>query len=389
MKMLVAGGRLQGTEIVYLAQEAGWQVTLVDRDRHALASKLCDCFECADALRLDPAFLAQFDLVVPALEDLEVLLGLQERCAQAQVPFAFDENAYRISSSKQVSARFIGEVGIATPQRVDDCIGEGARYLAKPDGSSGSKGVRVFESRSEALAFAAEHPGWVCQAFLDGAVLSVEVVCAGQDVRSNMITEVVVDGTYDCFAIVAPAQVTSEETAAVRQAAERIGRALDMRGIFDVELIMHGQQPYVLEIDARVPSQTPIAIYHATGANLVHETACVFVPEARDADAPASGAASGSSAALAPGAAMLQHLRIEGGSVELVGEGCLADAQPLERADGLFGAERALASGLEGPGPAFATLVVGGRDRAEALERMDEAVLQARIFAQMEQGGSS
>ncbi|RHV89163.1 hypothetical protein DXA96_09805 [Lachnospiraceae bacterium OF09-33XD] len=43
-RILVAGGRLQGTEIVYLARKAGYCVILIDRSENAPAAGLADLF---------------------------------------------------------------------------------------------------------------------------------------------------------------------------------------------------------------------------------------------------------------------------------------------------------------------------------------------------------
>ena len=372
MNVLVVGGKLQGTEITFLAKEAGWHVTLVDRNEYALASKLCDEFICVDVLNLTSEFLAVFDVVLPAIEDYYVLCRLQDLCEVAQVPFMFDRNAYQISSSKQASDSFLAELGVHTPPRVDEeaCWKDG--YLVKPDSASGSKGVVRFMQRDDALAYASSAPDRLCQVFLAGDVLSVEVICDIDHVESFLVTHVVVGDDFDCHRIVAPAAVTQSEMQAIRALASCIGRGLRMRGIFDIEFIMRNGVPYVLEIDARMPSQTPVAIYCATGTNLLIEAVRVFCPSAHYPSLGVSHARSCS---------ILQHVRINRGTVELIGECCLADAPALVRDDGLFGADVALAAYSEDRTVRYATLIVCGSEGGTTQMRLRQALENARAYA--------
>jgi pyrrolysine biosynthesis protein PylC len=44
MRVVVAGGKLQGIEAAYLAHQAGWSVLLIDREASPPARGLCDQF---------------------------------------------------------------------------------------------------------------------------------------------------------------------------------------------------------------------------------------------------------------------------------------------------------------------------------------------------------
>ena len=50
MKIAIIGGKLQGTEAVYLAKKAGFETILIDRDAQVPASGLADRFVCGDAV---------------------------------------------------------------------------------------------------------------------------------------------------------------------------------------------------------------------------------------------------------------------------------------------------------------------------------------------------
>lgn len=368
MRMLVVGGKLQGTEICYLAHEAGWAVTLVDRESDVLASQLADDFCRSDIDCLPKDFFAEFDVVFPATENLETLLALRDLCGAANVPYAFDEPAYRLSSSKVASNRFFAEHGILMPPAFEAAVAWDRGFIVKPDNASSSVGVRRFNSHQDAEAFLEEHPGYLAQAFVDGPIYSIEVVCDRDAVCAYLVTEVVVGADYDCHRIVAPADIGSEADETIRQIAHVLGEALDMRGIFDIELVWCEGKPYVLEIDARMPSQTPIAIFHAAGINLVDEVARLFSGDGWGMDERRISGMHG--------AAVLQHVRINPDSrrdpVALIGEGELSDKPPLRRVEGLFGADAALACEDGESGEAYATLVVTAQRPNLALNRIEE-----------------
>ena len=67
-RILVAGGRLQGTEIVYLARKAGYCVILIDRSENAPAAGLADLFVRADLFEEQIVMDALWgiDYVIPA-----------------------------------------------------------------------------------------------------------------------------------------------------------------------------------------------------------------------------------------------------------------------------------------------------------------------------------
>src|SRR5665647_709377 len=64
--------------------------------------------------------------------------------------------------------------------------------------------------------------------------------------------------------------------AAFNAAALRLAAGLGLNGLMDVEVMVRGAEPKVLEIDARLPSQTPTAVYWSSGLNsveLLHDMA--------------------------------------------------------------------------------------------------------------------
>ncbi|MDR1068406.1 MAG: 3-methylornithine--L-lysine ligase PylC [Clostridiales Family XIII bacterium] len=286
MTVALVGGRLQGIEAAFLAGEAGYHRILIDKTAATPASGLCEeihvldvaeCLTNAAAARAVKAVMARADIVIPTLENTEALAALEKLSAECGVPLAFDFDAYRITSSKLRSDRLIRELGVPAPV-YDPAAGP---CVVKPSEGSGSEGVRVFETPAEAAGYlgafpAAERENMIVQEYLEGPSYSVEVIgCPGR-YRTYAITEIHVDESHDCNRVTTPCDVPARAEAAFRADAVRLAEALRLRGIMDVEAILSGGRMKVLEIDARLPSQTPAAIFASTGINMLSELVTLF-----------------------------------------------------------------------------------------------------------------
>jgi pyrrolysine biosynthesis protein PylC len=269
LRILVAGGKLQGTEIVYLSQKAGYCVTLIDRCADVPTAGIADIFIAVDIFDEHKMIdvIRNVDYVIPAIEDIAVLDKLGEYCEKTGVRYIFDREAYSVSCSKSKTNRLLKSLGIDIPGEFPGC---GYPLICKPDTSSGSRGIIKIETKEEfdSLIQSCKN-GYVAQQYLTGPSYSLEVLGNGYEAVFPMITEVVTDEEYDCKRIVAPAGLCAEQEKEFIRIAEKINSSLKINGIFDIEVVLNNGCLYVLEIDARFPSQTPISIYHASGMNFV------------------------------------------------------------------------------------------------------------------------
>ena len=91
-KMLIAviGGKLQGVEAVYLAQKAGWETLVIDKNPDAPAIGLCDRFlEFEFSLEHPvPKDCPKVDMILPAIEDTEVLTAVKTWAEMKNIPLA-------------------------------------------------------------------------------------------------------------------------------------------------------------------------------------------------------------------------------------------------------------------------------------------------------------
>ncbi len=388
MRLLVIGGKLQGTEAVYLAAKAGWETVLVDRRDAPPAAGLADRHVIADVVvdeALAKGLVTACDAVLPACEELTTLEWLAERVPAWGVPLLFDLDAYRVSESKLASQRLFAELDVPQPLPWPSC---GFPAVVKPDSASGSEGVSVVGDEAElaaalaGLAAGGRRP--VIEEYVAGPSLSLEVLAWDGHAVPLQVTGLEFDAVYDCKRVVAPVgeaaaggpaaagpgdpcawdhAVAPGTLAAFDAAAVRLAEGLGLNGLMDVEVMVHGADAKVLEIDARLPSQTPTVVYWSSGLNileLLHETATSGAPP-RVARAPRR-------------ACVYQHVQAHDGLLEVAGEHVMGSAAPLQLVEGFFGVHEALTDYRRGARVWAATLIATGKGVDEARALADEAV---------------
>jgi len=360
----VVGGNLQGVEATYLAHKAGWKVRVVDKNARPPAAGLCDSFVQADvtvAKDLSKAF-SGVDWIIPALEDDAALGCLNRWCRQQGVPLAFDPDAYAVSSSKSASAEFFRHIGTPVPAPWPEC---GFPVFAKPSRGSGSKGVNLFrnlDAVTRHFSQALPPAGWVLQEYLDGSLHSLEVIGIPGKYRVFQVTDLYVDAKYDCKRVVAPTELSPERVADFEKLSLAIAAALNLHGIMDVEAILHAGQLKVLEIDARLPSQTPTAVYWSTGQNMLQNLAELFQPNFRLTHldpAPLQGS-------------VYEHILVKAGLLEISGEHIMTGSGPLYLRQDFFGADETITNWVNGMNSWVATLMISGPDRAGAWAKRNQ-----------------
>ena len=383
MRLLIVGGKLQGTEAAYLAGKAGFDTVLVDRREAPPAAGLVDRQVVVDMTADEAvarALVTSCDAVLPACEDLDTLAWLTGRVPAWGVPLLFDLEAYRVSESKLASRRLFEELDIPRPRAWPEC---GFPAVVKPSSASGSEGVTVAGDDEE-LAVARERleaagHEVVIEEYVRGPSLSLEVLAWDGRAVPLQVTGLEFDVGYDCKRVVAPVgeapaggpaatgpdgscdwdqAVAPGTLAAFDVAGMRLAEGLGLNGIMDVEVMVRGAEPKVLEIDARLPSQTPTAVYWSSGLNIVE----LFVETAlRGAPSPPDRAPRR--------ACVYQHVRAAGGLLEVCGEHVMGGAAPLRLVPGFFGADEALTDYRPDAEAWSATLIVVDDDLTAARGR--------------------
>jgi len=364
----VVGGRLQGVEAAYLARKAGWKVRVVDKRPNVPASLLGDSFAQVDVTVEDhPAgIFDDVDLIIPALENDQALRSLMRWSCKTGVPLAFDPQAYRLSSSKLRSAEIFKEIGLPTPVPWPQC-----RFpvLAKPGRGSGSKGVSIFQNidtLKKRFSSQLPPPDWVVEEFLDGSQHSLEVIGRPGNYRLLQVTDLYVDRNFDCKRVIAPSNLPLNVIAEFEKLSLTIAEALTLNGIIDVEAIFSRGKFKVLEIDARLPSQTPTAVYWSTHQNMVKLLGNLFIAP-QDDFPPAADILR---------ATVYEHIQVFGDILGISGERIMTAGGPLNLQADFFGADEAITNFAPGKDRWVATLIFSGANRDQAWKKRTRSIAE-------------
>jgi len=370
MKAAVIGGKLQGVEAAWLAHRANWAVLAVDRNENAPVRGLADVFYSFDIFESDK--LAQLihhaDIVIPAIENSPALDFIYRTARELGKPVLFDPAAYELSSSKLRSDAFFLLHNIPAPRKWPGCD---FPLIAKPSGLSGSHGVQKLHTIEGLNALKTRQNGdlqqWVLQEFVDGPSYSIEIMANKGICRTFQVTELEMDDVYDCKRVLAPAGLSPRLLQAFSDCAVKLARAIRLDGIMDVEVIRQGDVLKVLEIDARLPSQTPTAVLLSSGINMLSVWA--------------DGLTDGNSAEytmVQPCAHVLyEHILVTPDRVMVAGEHIMAGRGPLHSCQKFFGADEAITNyqpQLRQP-EWVATLLLTASSRAEVRAK-EQAVIQ-------------
>jgi pyrrolysine biosynthesis protein PylC len=369
VEIAVVGGGLQGTEVVYLARKAGYRTRLIDRRPDAPASGLCDRFLQADVTQesgLDALF-AGADLTLPATENGAALTALDRWSRSAGMPLAFDPGAYAVSASKVRSNTLFAELNLPVPPKWPHCA---FPVLVKPSSGSGSERVQIFSDNAALQRHLEGSAGeWVVEAYLSGTQHSIEVIGRHSLYTPLQVTDLEMDAQHDCKRVLAPTMLESERIRDIQYLAVTIARTLNLSGIMDLEVLLSpAGRLHILEIDARFPSQTPIAVFWSTGANMVSHLADLFTRD-RVLHGAAPAAVKG---------VILEHVAVTPTTITVQGEHIMADARHLTIQADFFGADEAITNYQPGRSHWVATLIHSGTDLKTAREKRRQTLQNIR-----------
>ncbi len=361
MRIAVVGGRLQGVEVVYLARKAGYRTLVIDKSRDVPAAGLADrfvCFEFTPGCRV-PDECPDVDLIIPAIEDQAVLQLVEQWAQLKQIPMAFDKEAYALTCSKRRSNALFEKLGLPVPGNWPGC---GVPVVVKPDGESGSRGVTVYR---DAAVFHADFADGripethVAQQYLTGPQFSIEVVGVPGRHCALCVTDLHMDPGHDCKRVTAPTRLSYRYVMKLEQIALTLAEAIGLKGIMDLEVILDQGDLKLLEIDARFPSQTPIAVYWATGINMVQVLAETVVPvhglpddeleqtwlDSVSGKATEQGPGLETAAGQPPAPwVVVEHIQAGPHRIRFPGEHIMGGAGPLYLVPGFFGCREAVTS---------------------------------------------
>jgi len=362
-RLIVVGGKLQGTEALYLAKKAGVFTVLVDKNPNAIASKICDEFSCMDIIETPLLFaelIKEGDIVLPALEKQEVLEALEKLSKEHGFILGFDLKSYNITSSKFLSDKLFRECGLPVPFYYPE--GK-APYIVKPSDASGSQGVQYIGSNRELELFLekTDHSeNLIIQEYLKGPSYSIEIIGKPGNYRTYKITQIHMDEVYDCKMVTAPCPLTKEQEIKFSNMAICIAEKLQLQGIMDLEIIDDENDFKLLEIDARIPSQTPTVVYHSSGMNLIKELMDIYNVGKFTSDKIDRNYSS-----------CFEHYVIKDGVVSSHGEHVMGESKPLQLETNVFGADELISDYNNNDGSWRGTLINWAKTDKELMDKRE------------------
>jgi len=369
MLVAVIGGKVQGIEACYLAKKAGWQVRLIDKRAVVPAEGLCDSFIQLD-VRHDKNLhraLGDADLILPALEDDPALERISRWAGKEGIPCAFDIDAYRVSSSKSASNRFFQELDLPIPGLWPESE---FPVILKPDRSSGSRGIHICKDVSDLnkrSAVPGMMDGLIVQEFVKGNSYSLEVFGFPGNYRTLQVTDLYMDAAFSCKRVAAPTELCSAMRKEFENMSVSIAEALGLKGLIDVEVVHNEGCLKILEIDARLPSQTPITVFWSTGLNMVELLGKLFTNPCGEFSLPEliTGIDLG---------VVVEHITVTEKGLEIAGEHILGGQEQLQLHENFFGADEAITNYSPGRKQWVATLINTGASREDAWERRNRVI---------------
>jgi pyrrolysine biosynthesis protein PylC len=365
----LVGGLLQGLEAVYLARECGFYVTVIDRNPQAPALSLAHEAHIFDVQKEPDRFrqlLQEMDAILPTTEEEQTLDFLANICQEVGCVFLHDSASYTISSSKVRSNSFFAHHNIPIPKKWPGCS---FPVVVKPSRASGSLGVCVVFDQSALdtiLPQVRSRYGEeiVVEAYHQGPSLSLEVIAKQGVGVGYLITELEFDARLDCKRVYAPQRSSYNINQNFERTCQDIARHLKLNGLIDVEVIvdLEKRNLVVLEIDARFPSQTPMAVYHASGINLLNEWIKIHLGGEPLRSPPVREKA---------GCVVLEHISVSNTCLEFIGETRLIPWSGVEVWPNgkFFGATVALTDYQIGKKSFKGTLIFEGVNWSEVLEK--------------------
>ena len=262
IKIGIIGGKLQGFEVAYLAKIENYDITIIDKKKFVISKLFSNKFICFDITKHLKKYLDivnKMDYIIPTNENTKTLKFIFKHKDKLKCKLIFDFNSYWKSRSKKISKEIFKLLGFKTPLESP----KNPPFIIKPIDQSGSIGVKLIKNNKQKFIIP---KNYLVEQYIEGPIISLEIFGNGNIYNTSIETVVHIDEIYDCYKV-----TTYKENNYYRTIGLKIAKYINLNGIMDIEAIENNNNLYLLEIDARFPSQTPICVYHSSGMNLIKE----------------------------------------------------------------------------------------------------------------------
>jgi len=331
----------------------------------------------------------------------QTAINLSQALAQAGMPIlGSTAESIDIASDRQRFEAFLGGLGIPRPPgsavtSIEQALGVAQRLgyplLVRPSYVLGGRAMEIVENPTELVSYlrmaleAGQGRNVLIDKYLEGREVELDAVCDGETVVIPGIMEHVERAgvhSGDSMAIYPGLTLTEEEVSTLVDYTLRIGRALGVKGLMNVQYVIMGGDPYrspnapaehrgpstvyVLEVNPRASRTVPF-ISKVTGVPVVHLATQVMLGKTLHELGYASGLCKTQKlvAIKAPVFSMSKLIGVDtylGPEMKSTGEVMGIDATfPAALAKAL------LAAGLSLPSKGAVLLTIADRDKAESV----------------------
>ncbi|WGI17261.1 ATP-grasp domain-containing protein [Methanonatronarchaeum sp. AMET-Sl] len=269
MSVLIVGGGLQGFELCYLADKSGRKSCIVDKKPNPIARSISNDFIRMDVIKDFKDFISlseEFEYIIPATENRETLKHLNRNKNKLDSEILFDFDCFLEMSDKKNMYDVLSQY-VEVPSSIDSSK---PPWIAKPIYGSGSQGVKKIRNRDKVEELGSSY---IVQNYIEGKHYSTEAITKDGNIYEYLTTILEFDDNYGCCRIICNPEIQEEILSAQNKIIHSLSTELDIDYLFDIQTVREKEtdETYLIEVNTRFPSQTPIAVYWATGINLLEE----------------------------------------------------------------------------------------------------------------------
>jgi len=283
-------------------RRAGYETVMVNSNPETVSTD----YDTSDRLYFEPLTVEDVLAVCAAEDPVGVVvqlggqtpLALSKELAAAGVPIlGTPTDAIDLAEDREKFGALLGDLGIPSPPHgVASSLDEarnvagtlGFPLIVRPSYVLGGRAMDIVYSEDELAGFVATaaaaspaHPVFLDR-FLEGAVeVDVDAVADGREVFVGAVMEHIEEAgvhSGDSSCVIPPPTIADEELERIEETAVRIARALDVRGLINVQLALRDDVAFVLEANPRSSRTVPF-VSKATGIPLAKVAARVMAGE--------------------------------------------------------------------------------------------------------------
>ena len=175
----------------------------------------------------------------------------------------------------------LGATVMTREEAIERAEAIGYPVLVRPSYVLGGRGMAIVWDRANLVHWLDEHVEWtghpvLIDKFLDNAYeVDVDALCDGENVTVGGIMQHIEEAgvhSGDSACVLPPYKITAEYLDVIRDYTQRIGKAMQVKGLFNIQFAIKDGVVYVLEVNPRASRTVPF-VSKATGHPLARYAA--------------------------------------------------------------------------------------------------------------------